>query len=358
MDVVPALVVALSGCLAREPRAELVTIEADRSAVAGSGVLVTAFLVDGPAFAVVVGGDGRIRWSYEAPPDRRVARVRRARDGTLWLGVNDPKHEERDGVILRVDLDGNVLSETVAPTFHHDLVELDDGRIAFLGHAFADVALEGFGVLPLGTDTVRIAEEEGESEVVFDFLVDYPVAPYWTCPHMERGEHLEGVNEWTHTNALVPTADGGFLLMPRYLDAIVALGPDLGVRWQLGGAGGDLDTQGERLFQHAHMSAAQGDRVLVFDNGWDHLGVKPARVVEVAVDVEGGTAATTWTYVEPGGEGTTFLGDAKWLPNGNVLVSWGGLDRVTEVTPDGEVVWAVELDRAVGRVELWEGPLP
>ncbi len=342
-----------------DPETDLVLVDPDRSLAATQGVLVTSFFPAGDAFAILVDGEGEIRWSRAADPGDRVVRVTAGGDGTVLMGFNDPKHEERDGLIVRETLDGERLTETVAPTLHHDLVDLGGGTVVYLGHSFGDFDVPDYGVLPVAADTIRVGQEGGGSDVRFDFLTDdYPLAPYWTCPHMELGERMEGFNEWTHSNSLVPTDDGGWLVMSRYTDSIVKLDAAFTFQWQLGGVGGTLETRGEALFQHAHFSDAWDDRILVLDNGWDHQVSTTSRVVEIRVDEVAGTAETVWSYAEPDGKHVGYLGDAKRLPNGNTLVSWGDLNRLDEITPEGDVVWQVALDRTTGRAELWDGDFP
>lgn len=340
------------------PAADLVTVDPARSEIAGAGVLFTAFETGGDGFALLVDGDGRTRWSYQVAAPERVVRVKPDGAGGVWMGVQDAGHEEGVGRILHQSLDGVVRSETVAPTLHHDVVPLPDGQLAWLGHRFAEVEVPGHGVLPLATDQIRVGSPGAEAAVVFDYLDDYPVAPYWTCGHMALGEHIEGHNEWTHTNSLVPAPDGGWYLMPRYLDALVHLTPDFAVDWQLGGVGATVAAGEAPLFAHAHFSDAWADRVLVFDNGDPHGATPVARVRELAVDPVAGTAEAVWTYDAPDGAEVTFLGDAKRLPGGNTLIAWGSEGRLTEVTPDGAIVWQLEVDRPVGRAARWTGPLP
>lgn len=355
----PLVLLLVLACKPPDPESDLVKADPDRSLAAAQGVLVTSFFPAGDAFAILLDGDGAIRWSRAADPGNRVVRVTAGSDGTVLMGFNDPKHEELDGVIRRETLDGDLVTETVAPTLHHDLVDLGSGEIAYLGHSFGDFDVPGEGVLPIASDTIRIGREGGTSDVRFDFLGEgYPVDPYWTCEHMARGERIAGYNEWTHSNSLVPADDGGWLVMSRYTDSIVKLDAAFAFEWQLGGVGATIDTGGEPLFRHAHFSDAWDDRLLVLDNGWDHAGPVASRVVEIRVDPAAGTAETVWTYAEPDGEHVAYLGDAKRLPNGNTLISWGDLRRIDEVTPDGQVVWQVGLDRTTGRAELWDGAFP
>ena len=45
-------------------------------------------------------------------------------------------------------------------------------------------------------------------------------------------------------------------------------------------------------------------------------------------------------------EGLTMLGQARRLPDGNILVNYGGKGIIREITPEGEVVW--ELSSPLG----------
>lgn len=344
-------------CTPPAPSTSVASVDADRSYVASRGLLFTTLLVGGEGWAMLVDGKGQERWSQRAPSGWNAARVRRSADGTVVVGLYDPEDELGVGRIERHDVFGGRLSRTDAPTLHHDVVDLEDGRFAHLGHVTADVDVPPFGVLPLVTDTVRVTDEEGDGDEVFSLLEDYPVAPYWTCGHMVRDERIVGYNEWTHSNSLVPW-NGGWLLMPRWLDSLVALDGAFRPRWVMGGVAPDIGDPDEPLFQHAHMSWAEGNRILVFDNGYNHPVLPASRVVEIEIDEVAMTARQVWSYSHPQGGGTSFLGDAKRLPNGNTLIAWGGVREVTEVTPEGEVVWKLDVQDAVGRVEVWEGPLP
>jgi hypothetical protein len=62
-----------------------------------------------------------------------------------------------------------------------------------------------------------------------------------------------------------------------------------------------------------------------------------------------------WSYERPAAEQefVRFLGDAKKLDNGNVLIVWSSIGEIAEVTPDGDVVWQIETpDCCFGRGQL------
>jgi hypothetical protein len=247
-----------------------------------------------------------------------------------------------------------------APTSHHEVVELDDGRIAWLAHRFTEAPLDPVGVVPVTGDTVVVAEDGG-GRVVIDTLDDYPVAPWWICAHNDFGRRIPGRHDLIHTNSLVPDPgggaprrdpEGGWLLMARYLDAVFRFDEGGAFDWQLGGRDSDFALGPGAAVAHSHFSEAWDDRLLIFDNGQDHGDVAVSRVVELVVDREARRAEVAWEYRHPQGVHVGFLGDARRLPGGNTLVSWGALGTITEVTPDGDEVWAVDLGMPVGRVQL------
>jgi hypothetical protein len=331
-----------------------------RSEVATGRILVTAFENErGENWVLLLAGDGRPEWSYRGPDDLRSIRARPGRDGRSVVVMVDDVLGDDAGAILRFPLDGGEPITTPALRAHHDFVERGDG-FAYLEHVYARLPLpELEGDQPVVSDGIRLVDEGAvdEGEARFDFFADYPIEPWWTCPHMALGTWVPGWHEWTHGNSLVehPT-DDAFLVLPRYLDAIVKVDAASGeVLWQLGGRDSDFTFGPGAAFVHGHFSHAFDDRILVFDNGDSHADDPPAsRVVELVIDEEARTAEVVWEHVEPRGRHVGFLGDARRLRGGNTLVSWGQHRRISEVTPDGDVVWEVALPGlAVGRVTFW-----
>lgn len=184
--------------------------------------------------------------------------------------------------------------------------------------------------------------------------------------------------DYTHLNALVLDRTHNALLMSiRHLDTVMAVryhadkhGPAGQVLWRFGPRGGDFKMTGSGLFQyHEHAIELEADgSLMMFDNGNDRPGTNPlfSRAVRYTLDQSGPraqwTATQVWEY-RPTIDGATvyafFVGDARHLANGNVLVDAGGITppvkndfaQITEVVPSstgegGDVVFDLRVSGA------------
>jgi hypothetical protein len=100
---------------------------------------------------------------------------------------------------------------------------------------------------------------------------------------------------------------------------------------------------------------ANGD-ITVFDNGNYHP-VKHTTAKEYQLDEVNHTATLVWSYSHPNGSGGHnyyhAMGDVQRLSNGNTFIDWGWRPfnltdepSMTEVTPDGTIVWELKLETA------------
>jgi hypothetical protein len=86
----------------------------------------------------------------------------------------------------------------------------------------------------------------------------------------------------------------------------------------------------------------------MFDNGDMREGEnRVSRAAEYEIDEENLTATLVWSFSDRLGRYTGSLGSAQRLANGNTLIGWGSAPptgaSVTEVTPTGEIVFALSL---------------
>ncbi len=333
---------------------EVRVLDPARSALA-SGVMVLGLIDRGgnvPAVTVVDGATGGLVWWHDLGPAWEISTVERtAGGGGLVWSENDTERASMDARLVALSLDGREHLAVDTPGAHHVALEAESGRYAWLEFDVRDG--------PVASDLVVESGADGSDREVlltaFDDLFggvnDFP------CAHM-RPEDLFGYQDlaqWSHGNslALLPGGDA-YLVNLRWVDAVVRVSRAGGVDWVLSGPWSDFtapdgeplwtDQDDARLWSHGHFSDAWADGMLMFDNG-NHRDT--ARVVEVAWDEASRTAWETWSHLAPDGAPHVALGDARRLPNGNVLISWTVLSLVQEVTRGGDVVWELEADPSV-----------
>ena len=357
MRWLPLLLLPLLGCRAEVDSGGLLrSVDPARSEVFHQGVLMarTNAAADWHG-AVVIDGEGTERWRWRGLGE--VVRIRRNQDGTLLVALDDNRHSV--GAVRRESLEGVVFESIPTPLVHHDLLTLPDGRWAWLEHDHRRLRVDG-RERKISSDKLMVAAPGGEPEQVFSFLANYPVTPWFVCSHMSEGWRFPGQHQWTHSNSLVldPARPGEILILPRNLDAIVAVDIDRGrVTEQLGGRDSTVPFPAEAELSHPHMSqVTPTGTLLVFDNGLHHDDA--SRVVELARTDDG--LEVVWSVDHPSGERNGYLGDARRLPGGNTLVAWSSSARLTEYAPSGDIVWDMELEdtKHIGRIQLWEGELP
>ena len=91
------------------------------------------------------------------------------------------------------------------------------------------------------------------------------------------------------------------------------------------------------------MSQMWSDGLVMFDNGFHHEK-QVSRIVEYAYNDETMTMEEVFSYSDPDGAFSPLLGDVKKLPAGNYMASWMVSGRLTEITPQGDVVWQADME--------------
>lgn len=349
------------------PAPELPTFtigEDDESAQEPGGMVLTSLLQDGDAWVVVIDRDGDYVWAVQADEAINIPGVRLDEAGTgVVYTQNARKGSGNEAVsgIVHQPFDGRPRTLTATEDAHHDALQLPDGRIGFLReYTEPDVEIEGGETVDLGVDAVALAEEglldARAAETIFDFKAHYPEEPWRVCQHFDDPA-MGGGTDWVHANSLLYEPDSDLLIVnSRNFDALLALDPDSGAPlWQLGGRYGDFaDEDGDTIgvgedawqvggpnrtwWSHGHLSHFWSDGFVIFDNGYHH-DPTVSRVVEYAVDVPGRTLRKVWEFESETAEFDPLLGDVRKLENGNYLVSWTLQGMLTEITPEGVVVW-------------------
>ncbi len=158
--------------------------------------------------------------------------------------------------------------------------------------------------------------------------------------------------DYVHANSIHLEADGtSFLLSCRHMDEVTKISFVTGeIIWRLGGFHNQFTFINDPLkfsYQHDARRTADGHLTL-FDNGNYHFPPKSA-AKEYILDEVNKTATLVWKYERNLTGSSSAMGSMQRLPNGNTFICWGLVystvfPSITEVTPDGTVVWEMRLD--------------
>jgi hypothetical protein len=146
--------------------------------------------------------------------------------------------------------------------------------------------------------------------------------------------------DYFHVNSVDVDADGHWLVSARNTWAVYKVHRDTGkVLWRLGGKRSDFGMgPGTRFaWQHDARHHDEGRLITIFDNSAEPPVASRSRVLVIALDRRNRKARLVRSYAHPRGLLAPFMGNAQLLPNGNVLVGWGGLPYVTEFRRAGGI---------------------
>jgi outer membrane protein assembly factor BamB len=268
----------------------------------------------GPGTLALFDPAGRVRWDAPLRDARMDFEVQQIGDGVILYGGATPTTGP-----AAVHLWDGVLWEAQLPDdreFHHDAKQLADGRVLTLearDNVAGGQSWRGFGVRAFDPATMAVSYEY-DSQAAFD-----------------QGALPAGSGDVWHANwvDLLDHGDGPRLYVSLcYPSQVLAIDATTGqVEWVFG-PGGDFalfDTAGDPLpdeqftqCQHGLDVSADGRRLLAYDNGRER---DASRVVEYALDPEAVRATLSWEWTD--GWRENILGDADWLPDGDVLVTQG-----------------------------------
>ena len=152
--------------------------------------------------------------------------------------------------------------------------------------------------------------------------------------------------DFFHINSISVTPDGHLLVSARHTCALYKIHRTTGeVLWRLGGKSSSFSVAADAVFGFQHHAVFEDPQTIrMFDDGGDGLTtLHPSRVAWIRIDTTAMTATLAASMTVPGVQ-TPAMGSAQRLPNGNVFVSWGSIARLTEFSPDGEVLFDANLN--------------
>jgi arylsulfate sulfotransferase len=332
--------------------------------------------------AFITDRDGNPIWYYDVGQANYPFTVKLLPNGRVILNIGT-----QDSAILReVDLAGTTIREMdmgtlrqkmqvagfdfVPSVSHHDLLPLDNGHLIILVDfvkSFTD--LPGY---------------PGTTQVVGDGLIDLdsnwdPVWAWNSFDYLDVNRHLNGLPDWTHSNALLYSpSDGNILLSMRHQSWVLKIDYNNGtgpgdVLWRLGYQGDFALAQGDDpslwfSFQHFPSLVSQSGSqttLAIWDNGNSRVvdtsgtmcgfaGTPTcySRATVFQVDETAKVANLLWEYW-PGYYGE-WGGSINQLSNGNVEFDANGFanppipDVVSELqevtqTSTPEIIWKMDI---------------
>lgn len=335
----------------------LTVSDVDEAQMEPGGFVLTTIIQTKLTWAVILDRDGDYVWYYLLDNALSASTTKIGADRQSLLIVQFDKAQTSDlGGVLRLSLDGSTQVLTRTLLGHHDIAELPSGDLAWLDLEIETAPLDGVDTLIMGDGIVEAPEGATDADTprpIYSYWTNY-YDPWMVCIHMNIQPYGTGALDWTHSNSLsYEAATDRFYLGTRNHDSLLKIDHQTGdVVWQLGGLYSDfVPKDSSATWSHGHWSEVWDGGLLIFDNGF-HYDPPQSRLLEIAWDEDARTYEEVWSYTEPEHIFVNSFGDARRLPNDNVLASWTTAGMLTEVTRAGEVVWRVESDvgNALGRV--------
>lgn len=281
----------------------------------------------------VIDRDGR--WRYHQAHDRALNVSTVTVDGgTLIHNSFDQDRTNDIGQVHFIDIITGDTVSTRTEGAHHTFAHLPDGSIAF----------PSVDVRPW-TDPDSGEEYRVVGDRILEIAPDGTVAELWSSwDHAEptihdawdSGFYGDLGQDWTHANALNYSEErDSYLLSLGHLDTIYEIDRSTGAVL-LHITPEDVATGEVYNFQHDTNWSSDGTLLLL-----SYPEDKPAIAIEYAVSSEG-VLEEVWSY-QRDKMGSTLLGQARRLPNGNTFINFGGIGEMREVTPSGDIAWQLNI---------------
>ncbi len=341
-------------------RVETGRFDASLPATMGSGLAsngestLVSVLSESSVYVAVINEEGETVWAHRTwflgqpgdemnmggPPVAFRTRLDPHGRGVLY-NVQGAENAEM-GDFVTVGWSGEVLDLWSIPTAHTDFDLLPDGRLVTLGWSVGE--FDGRRILG---DTLVVRETDGSTRVLWD-IFDH------LTPDLGRiypnGFSLGGqpTEDWSHANGLSCTmAENACYVTVTEPSLVARIALDSGeVSWMLGRGQPDFAGDGAMSIEMPHSVQAMPDGILVFNRTMPSDPTTCSTVLEIELEPEAHESNVVWSWDGGFCAKNNFLGNAWRLGSGNTFTTWSSLGHMDEVTPDGEVVWSVDL--AVG----------
>ena len=304
---------------------------------------------------LIVDDRGRPVWFKPLPPgqvasDFRLQRYEGRPVLTWWQGrsIGGAGHGEGEDVI--------------ADTSYHVIarVHAGDGYLADQ-HSFT-LTPQGTALMTAYHETHRDLSSVGgpQDGDVYDSIVqEVDVATgrvlldWHSLDHVPLTESYQPVPklpgspyDYFHVNSVSLAADGNLLISSRHTWTVYEVDRHTGqIVSRLGGKHSDFRLGPGVRFAWQHNPISTGpDTLRIFDNESNGQPVRPSsRIITVRLDRSTMTATLVRSVEFPGGLSVPSQGNSERLSNGDLFVGWGRVGSLSELAPDGRLLFDAQL---------------
>ena len=176
-------------------------------------------------------------------------------------------------------------------------------------------------------------------KVLFEWrsLDHVPIADSWS-PILNPFDYF-------HINSIDVDLDGNLLVSARNTWGVYKLDRKTGaVIWQLGTKSTDFQLGPGVQFMYQHDARAHPDgTITLYDDGPGNASHQ-SRAIRIGLSMADRRAVLLQEFLHPNPITAVAMGNAQFLPNGNVVVGWGTAPFVTEFGPLGDVRFDATFD--------------
>ncbi|MFZ2050894.1 MAG: arylsulfotransferase family protein [Solirubrobacteraceae bacterium] len=161
----------------------------------------------------------------------------------------------------------------------------------------------------------------------------------------ENSPPQHGAWDWFHINSIDPQSDGNVFISARNTSAGYQIQQSTGsVLWRLGGLKSSfkMGPGTKTAYQHDGRILPNGE-VSFFDDGANPPEHKQSRAVRIALNFATREARLTSQITHSPPLLAASQGNAQTLPDGNLLIGWGGVPQISEYTQTGALLFDAHL---------------
>ncbi len=304
-----------------------------------------------PGGPMILDDNGEVEWFRDVSPlqatDFRAQTYQGKPVVTWWqgafnkAGIGRGKYEIYDDTYHRVaELDtGNGVHGDL-----HEFVITPRDTALLVAYDVVPRDLTSVGGVKNGWvyDSVVQEVDIATGRVLFDWrsLGHVPLVESMLRKPVEAAAKRKGAFDYFHINSVEIDKDGDFIISGRNTHAVYKISrADGHVIWRLGGRKSDFAMGPGTTFGYQHDARRQDDGTLtIFDNSSTPPIAKYSRALVLRLDEKAMTATLVHAYIHPDKILSPHQGNEQRLPDGHVVVGWGGEHYVTEYTADGQAL--------------------